>query len=166
LKLHLEASILLREGKPQEAARLLDEAEQQRPCVSGVCDGAAFDDFRDIDDLTAGFFEVLTSTGKYYWIPVERFDLIEFRAAERPRDLLWRRAHAVVRGGPDGEVFFPALYAGTCLEADDRLRLGRMTDWRSGEGEPTRGIGQRMFVVGEEDRTIMEMKELTFNARE
>jgi type VI secretion system protein ImpE len=163
LKLHLEASILLREGKPKEAAALLEQAEELRPSVAGVCDGAAFDDLRDIDDLTAGFFEILTSTGKYYWIPVERFELIEFHAAERPRDLLWRRAHAVVRGGPDGEVFFPVLYGGTFAEADDRLRLGRMTDWRGAEGEPRRGIGQRMFVVGEEDRTIMELKELTFN---
>ena len=164
LKLHLEASILLREGKPKEAAALLEQAEELRPSVSGTCDGAAFDDFRDIDDMTAGFFEVLTSTGKYYWIPAERIDLIEFRAAERPRDLLWRRAHAVVRGGPDGEVFFPALYGGTCAESDNLLRLGRMTDWRG--GEPKCGIGQRMFVVGEDDRTIMELKELTFAERE
>ena len=166
LKLHLEASILLREGKPKEAASLLEQAEEQRPSVSGTCDGTAFDDFRDIDDLTAGFFEILTSTGKYYWIPVERVELIEFRAAERPRDLLWRRAHTVVRGGPDGEVFFPALYGSTSAETDDRLRLGRMTDWRGGEGGPIRGIGQRMFVIGEEDRTIMELKELTFKGKE
>jgi type VI secretion system protein ImpE len=162
LKLHLEASILMREGKPKEAATLLEQAEELRPSVAGTCDGTAFDDFRDIDELTAGFFEVLTSTGKYYWIPVERIDLIEFRPAERPRDLLWRRAHAVVRGGPDGEVFFPTLYSGTCAESDNLLRLGRMTDWRGGNGEPVCGIGQRMFVVGEEDRTMMELKELTF----
>jgi type VI secretion system protein ImpE len=163
IKLHLEASILHREGKPKEAAELLEKAEELRPAVSGVCNGAAFDDFRDIDDLTAGFFEVLTSTGKYYWIPVEKIDLVEFRDPERPRDLLWRRARTVVRGGPDGEVFFPTLYAGASAESDDRIRLGRLTDWRGGDGEPRLGIGQRTFVVGEEDRTIMELKELTFN---
>jgi type VI secretion system protein ImpE len=162
LKLHLEASIALREGKPDESLKLLEQAEEIRPVVPGVCDGAAFDDFRDIDEMTAGFFEVLTSTGKYYWIPVERFELIEFRPAERPRDLLWRRAHAVVRGGPDGEVFLPAIYAGTGEVSDNLLRLGRMTDWRGGEGRPVAGLGQRMFVVGEDDRTIMELKELTF----
>lgn len=165
LKLHLEASILLREGKPKEAAALLEQAEELRPCVCGTCGGTAFDDFRDIDDLTAGFFEILTSTGKYYWIPVERVELIEFRAPERPRDLLWRRAHTVVRGGPDGEVFFPTLYGGTSTQSDDLLRLGRMTDWRGADGEPRSGIGQRMFVIGDEDRTIMELKELTFKEK-
>ena len=50
---------------------------------------------------------MLTSTGKYYWIPMERVEMIEFHDPARPRDLLWRRAHMVVRGGPDGEVFLP-----------------------------------------------------------
>jgi type VI secretion system protein ImpE len=160
LRLHLEASVCVREGKPQEAAALLARAEEARPRKSGVCDDQPFDDFRDLDDLTACFFEVLTTTGKYYWIPVERVEIIEFRPPERPRDLLWRRAHMVVCGGPDGEVFLPALYAGSHRQEDDRIRLGRYTDWHGGDGEPVRGIGQRTFLVGEEARTILEIKEL------
>jgi type VI secretion system protein ImpE len=163
LKLHLEASLPIREGKPKEAVALLEQAEELRPSVSGECDGAAFDDLRDIDDLTAGFFEILTSTGKYFWIPAERMELIEFHPPQRPRDLLWRRAHAVVRGGPDGEVFFPAIYHATYAENEDLLRLGRMTDWRGGGEVPVRGLGQRMFVIGDEDKTIMEIKNITFN---
>ena len=42
--------------------------------------------------LTAGSFEVLTTTGKYYWIPTERVATVEFHPPKRPRDLLWRRA--------------------------------------------------------------------------
>jgi type VI secretion system protein ImpE len=163
LRLHLEASIRLREGQAAEAGRLLQQAEEQRPKLSGVCDGQPFTDLRDLDDLTASFFEVLTSTGKYYWIPMERVELIEFRAPARPRDLLWQRAHMVVRGGPDGEVYLPTLYAGTQAVADDRVRLGRATDWRSGQGEPVRGIGQRTFLVGEDSRSILELKEITVN---
>jgi type VI secretion system protein ImpE len=67
----------------------------------------------------------------------------------------------VVRGGPDGEVFLPALYAGAHAEADDRLRLGRATDWRAAPGEPVRGVGQRTFLVGDEARAILELNELT-----
>ena len=104
LQCHLEASIRLREGHPSEAAELLEEAERQRPAVAGTSGDQPFEDMRDIDDLTASFFEVLTSNGKYYWIPMERVALIEFRAPVRPRDLLWRRVHIVVRDGPDGEV--------------------------------------------------------------
>ncbi len=160
LRLHLEASILLREGKAKEAAGLLAQAEEQRVKVSGTCNGKPFADLRDLDDLTGPIFEVLTSTGKYYWIPMERVESIEFRAPARPRDLLWRPARMVVRGGPDGEVYLPALYNGTHAEADDKLRLGLATEWRGGDGAPVRGVGQRTFLVGEESYPILELKEI------
>jgi type VI secretion system protein ImpE len=161
LRLRLEASILIREGQMAEATKRLDEAEGQRPRVSGVCNDQPFGDLRDLDDLTAGVFEVLTSNGKYYWIPIEQVELVEFRPPGRPRDLLWQRAHMIVRGGPDGEVFLPTLYAGTHAEPDDRMRLGRATDWRGGNGGPVRGVGLRTFLVGEESLTTLEMKNIS-----
>jgi type VI secretion system protein ImpE len=161
LRLHLEASIHLREGRPAEAAELLARAEAQRPHPAGTCDGKAFDDFRDLDDLVAPVFEVLTSNGKYYWIPAERVEVVEFRPPARPRDLLWRRAHMVVRGGPDGEVYLPALYAGTHAAADDRARLGRVTEWQGGDGAPVRGVGQRTYLVGDDARPVLEIREIT-----
>jgi type VI secretion system protein ImpE len=160
LKRCLEASICAREGRPVEAVVLLDEAERLRPIVSGICDGRSFEGLRDIDDLTAPFFEVLTSNGKYYWIPIERVELIEFRTPERPRDLLWRRVHMVVMGGPDGEVFLPTLYAGSATDPDQRIRMGHMTDWHGGDGSPVRGAGQRMFLVGDDGRGILELKQV------
>jgi type VI secretion system protein ImpE len=160
LKLLLEASIRLREGRTAEAAELLAQAEEQRPRVVGICDGTAFDDLRDLDDRTASVLEVLTSNGKYYWVPMERVELIEFRPSARPRDLLWRRAHLIVRDGPDGEVFLPALYAGSQPEPDDRFRLGRATEWRGGDGTPTWGVGQRTLLVGDQARPILEIKEI------
>lgn len=166
LKLHLEASICAREGAWPEAFAKLAEAESQRAKVGGVCNGQAFHDFRDLDDLTASFFEVLTSTGKYYWVPIERVQVLEFRAPERPKDLLWRRAHMSVHDGPDGEVFLPSLYVGTHTHDDDRLRLGRGTQWIEQEGEPVRGIGQREFLVGEEALSIMQLNELTFEVKD
>ncbi|MGO9108459.1 MAG: type VI secretion system accessory protein TagJ [Thermoguttaceae bacterium] len=162
VRLALEASICVREGKPGEAAARLSEAEQLRPHLRGTDGNKPFDDFRDVDDLTSTFFEVFTSTGKYYWIPNERIERIEFHAPERPRDLLWRRAHMVVTDGPDGEVFVPALYYGSEADPDDRIKLGRMTDWRGAEGEPVRGFGQRLFLVGDEARPILEIEEITF----
>jgi type VI secretion system protein ImpE len=165
LRLHLEASIRLREGQPAEAVRLLAEAEAQRPKLHGICDGQRFDDWRDLDDLTAGFLEVLATNGKYYWIALDRIERLQFHVPELARDLLWRGAHLTCRGGgPDGEVWVPALYAGTHAEADDRLRLGHLTDWRGGNGTPVRGVGQRIVLVGSEARPIMEIKEIVLDA--
>jgi type VI secretion system protein ImpE len=158
----VEASICLREGKPAEAARLLDEAEKQRLPVAGVADGQPFDDLRDLDDLTASVFEILGTNGKYYWVPTQKVESVEFRRPECPRDLLWRPARMAVRGGPDGEVHFPVLYHRSHLEPDDKVRLGRYTDWRGGNGAPVSGVGQRSFLVGETDHAILDLQQITF----
>ena len=162
IRLALEASIAIREGNSGEAAAKLEEAERLRPRLPGISDGKPLDDFRDVDDLTASFFEVFTSSGKYYWIPNERVELIEFAAPERPRDLLWRRAHMVVAGGPDGEVAIPAIYYGSHADADDAVKLGRADSVAGADGAPVRGFGQRLFLMGEEARSILEIKEIAF----
>jgi type VI secretion system protein ImpE len=164
MKRRLEAVILLRDNDPGGAARLLAEAEEQRPPVSGTCDGTAFGDLRDADDLTAGVFEVLTSTGKYFWIPAGNMVSIEFQPIKRPRDLLWRRAHVMVRSGPEGEVFLPALYPTRSEDGGDTYLLGRATDWTGGESMPVRGIGQRVLLIGEDVLPFLEIGRIDFNA--
>lgn len=165
LQLYVQASIHVREKRPDEAARLLEQAEEQRPRVKGACNGKPFADLRDLDDLTAGVFEVLTSTGKFYWIPVAAVQSIEFRKPERLRDLIWRRAVMSVAGGPDGEVFLPVTYCPDGTDTDERALLGRVTDWRGGDGAPVRGIGQVSFFVGEESVPILQMETVTFEER-
>ncbi len=163
LRQHLEASILVREGRLDEAARVLEQAEKDRPKISGTCDGQRFEGLRDLDDLTAPFFEVLTSNGKYYWIPMEAVETLEFRPPGRARELLWQRVHMIVRSGPDGEVFLPTLYTGSAGHQDERIRLGRMTDWTGGNGTPLRGLGQRMFLIGGEERPTLEIETITID---
>lgn len=163
MELILQASLASREGRGADAAALLEQAEAARPVVKGTCDGTPFEGLRDLDDLTAGVCEVLTSTGKYYWIPWETIELIEFRAPEHPRDLLWRPAKMTVRGGPDGEVYLPVIYSGTATQDDDSLRLGRSTDWQGEEGGVIRGVGQRTWLIGEEDRPLLSLQTLIFD---
>ncbi len=154
----LQAGAAIRAGDVAEARRLARAAEDQRPRVAVRVGDVVFDDLRDLDDLTAGVFEVLTSNGQAYWIPIERVQRIEFRAPQRPRDLLWRRALLVVAEGPEGEVFFASAYVppdGATL--DDSLRLCRATTW-VGEGEaPVRGLGQRTFLCGDRDVPILDL---------
>lgn len=162
-RLQLAALVALRAGDLAEAAQQAEAAEAVRPHSSGKHNATAFDDLRDVDDLLAGSVEVLTTTGKYYWIPTERLISVTLHAPKRPRDLLWRRASMSVDQGPDGDVYIPVVYAGddTMTEAQ---RLGRETDWQQAEGGPVRGVGQRVFLVGEDDVAIMELGTLTFTA--
>ena len=166
LRACLAAIVARRGGDLAQAARFAAEAEEQRPRAAGVIAGAggdvAFEDFRDADDFCAGYFEVLTTTGKYFWIPTERIASVEFHKPQRARDLYWRRATMSVSAGPDGEVYVPAIYDSLETGIDDQLRLGRATDWRGPEAGPMLGLGQRLFLVGEEDRGIMELTTLRF----
>ncbi len=150
----LEAVAALRAGDHVAASAAADAAETARPASTGTETGTGtgtgtgdtFADIRDADDVCGGSFEVLTTTGKYYWVPIERVERVEFHPARRPRDLFWRRCTMNVRNGPDGDVYMPALYE-TTAALDDALRLGRATDW-SNEA-PVRGLGQRTFLAGD-----------------
>ena len=144
----LQAYVALRAADPKTAAHALLAAEAERPAVPGeLNDGKGFDDLRDADDLCSGFFEVLTTTGKYYWIPTEQVESVVFYSPVRPRDLFWRRVTMAVRAGPDGDVYVPANYVNDTPNISEALQLGRETDWLQ-DGGITRGAGQRMFLIG------------------
>jgi type VI secretion system protein ImpE len=155
----LQALVALRADDAAGAAAAAQAAEESRPAVAGTGDGAAFADFRDADDLSAGNFEVLTTTGKYFWVPTECVVSMEFHPAKRPRDLYWRRCSMIVRDGPDGEVYLPAIYP-TAEPAGGTLKLGRGTEWT--ESTPVRGKGQRLFLVGEEGVPMQQLSTLDF----
>jgi len=165
-QLRIRASILLREGEVEEATKLLLDAEEKRPHPKGKAGERAFDDFRDLDDLLGGYLEVLTSTGKYYWIPLDRVESLVVRKPERPLDLLWLPTELSVAGGPDGVVYLPAIYGGPTPLEDEALILGRATDWVGQEDQAVRGQGLRTFLVGEEDVPILRLGELVFDRDE
>ncbi len=163
LQLHLRASIALREGSLAEARELLGQAEQAQTPLAGTCDGESFTDLRDLDDLTSTFLEILTSTGKYYWVGLEKIESLEFQKPRQLRDLIWRPTNMVIRNGPDAVVYVPVLYAGSHLSDNPEVRIGRGTEWIENENGPTRGIGQRMFLINEEDKSIMSINRLVIN---
>lgn len=159
----LAALVALRAGDFDTAAREAAAAEASRPRAGGRAGESRFDDFRDTDDLLAGTFEVLTTTGKYFWIPTERVASVIFHAPKRPRDLYLRRASMDVREGPDGEVYLPVVYTDPGAAASPEQRLGRESDWRELAPGLVRGVGQRTFLVGEDARGMMELAQLEFD---
>lgn len=163
VQLQLRASIALREDERAEAAELLARAEEARdvqPCRS---EGGEYDDIRDFDDLIGGVLEVLTSTGKYYWVPLETVIELEPRPIERPRDLLWPRFRLEVKDGPEGEVYMPALYGPMPDEAKEEVLLGRVSEFS--EEDPARGLGRRQFLLGEDAVSVNELPFLQFEGR-
>jgi type VI secretion system protein ImpE len=156
----LKVLVALRAGDAAGAAEAAAAAEALRPRVKGIANDAAFDDFRDADDLLPGYIETLTTTGKYFWVPVARIETLQFHPPKRPRDLAWRRCSMSVSSGPDGDVYIPVTYFAEG-EIGDALRLGRETEWNEGEGL-VGGIGQRVFLAGEADISVMELESVEF----
>jgi type VI secretion system protein ImpE len=159
----LAALVAIREGSISEAAALLTTAEDGRAPLSGTCDGTAFTEFRDLDDLFAAVIEIITSDGRYFWIPAELLSSLEFSPVATARDLLWRPVEMTLKDGRRGDVFMPALYPFTDGQRAE-LRLGRETDWNGAEGEPVRGAGRRCFLIGEDDRDILGIDTLDFSS--
>lgn len=158
----LAALVALRAGDFAEARQAAERAEAAREPMKGTNDGTAFTDFRDASDICSGVFEVLTTTGKYFWVPISRVTEVTFHPPSRPRDLIWRRASLSVHDGPDGDVYIPATYATMDADLAVEYRLGRATDWRDHDGLVV-GIGQREFLVGDEGISVMELGTIVFD---
>ncbi len=157
----LEALELARRGRADEARALLVRAEAARPARPGTSNGIAFDDLRDADDILAPVLEVFAPAG-YCWVPWEQIQFVEIPPPTTLRDLLWAPAKLASFDGQLGEVFLPNLYPGTYTHPDTAVRLGRSTEWTEEAEGIVRGVGQKLFLVGEEARTLFELREAQF----
>jgi type VI secretion system protein ImpE len=167
----LRAATEARLGELAAASAAAAEAETLRAATPGRVETAAghsmaFDDLRDVDDLFAPTLEALTTAGEYMWIPFERIESLEFEAARRPRDLLWRRTAITLKDGTEGVVYLPAIYPWSGAAPSQALLLGRETDWTGdgAAGGPVRGVGQRVLLAGEEALPLRDIGMLRFGA--
>ena len=165
LERYLEAAVCFRTGETAEGQRLLTEGEAARPRLAGRCNGQPFQDVRDADDLTAAFLEIFTTTGKYYWIPLENVRRMLLHPVESPLDVLWRRCQIQATACEEGIVYVPQIYPGSFRAEDEALRLGRCTDWVGPDEGPVRGIGHRILWIDETARPFVEIQSLEFADR-
>ena len=157
-----EAVNRLRENDLAEAKAALDAAEDARPERSGTLNGETdFDDFRDCDDLFGPILEVFVGPD-YFWVPVEQLAALEVAPPERPRDLLWSACQVTLTDGTMQRGYTPVLYPGSHEHENEQVKLGRMTDWTSPEDGPVRGAGQRMLLIGDEARAVLDLRSVEF----
>ncbi len=64
--------------------------------------------------------------------------------------------------GTIGEVYIPALYAGSSEHTSDQVRLGRMTDWKRLSDDLSVAVGLRLFLVDGEDKPLYEARSVQF----
>ena len=161
--LHVAAINQIRQGLLAEARATLDRAEEERPAIAGKFDGQDFQDFRDYDDRVGPVLELIVKD-KYAWLPFEQIKRIEISPPKQLRDMLWASAKIEALDGTIGEVYVPTLYAGSSDSDNDQVRLGRMTDWKQLSEDLFSAVGQRLFLLDGEDKSLFEAKAVEFAA--
>lgn len=157
VQLHLDAINRLREGRGGEAKELLDRAEEGRATNGCEVNGRLCDAIRDCDDMLAPFLEIIILRD-YVWVPWEQIRELELAEPERPRDLIWLPARLVLTDGSQRRGYLPTLYCGSHQHSDDRVKLGRMTDWLGGETEPVRGVGLHTLLAGDHAVGLLDLR--------
>jgi type VI secretion system protein ImpE len=100
---------------------------------------------------------------RYVWVPFEHIKRLQISPPKQLRDLLWASARVEGSDGTLGEVYVPALYAGSSDSGDEQVKLGRATDWKLVGVDLYRAAGLRLFVAGGEEKSIFEISAIEFN---
>lgn len=162
-ELRLKALAALRAGDAEAAEAALEEAAEEGVPLRGKINGEAFDGLRDYDDVLGQVLEIYAG-GRCLWMPLERIRKLEIAEPGNQLDLLWPKAELVDATGTQASVHLPALYEGSCDHPDERVRLGRSTEWIDCLDVAFRGAGQKVLLTtrGEEERetAILELRTL------
>ena len=155
---YLEA---IRRGGFDEARTLIAEIDEARPAVSGTRDGRRFEGFSDTDARLYAFVEAFAHD-RYVWIPFEALREIVIHEPRDFFDLIWVTASITTWEGLSMNCCMPVVYPETFLADDEQAKLGRLTEWAPLGGGLSRGIGQHVYAVGDEDVSILEIRTINF----
>lgn len=155
----LAAGLTLFPSVPQQAARLLWQAQMESPARAGMVNGQPFEWLCDGDARLGPCLEVM-SKGKYFWLPWSSVRSIVIRPPTELRDRLW--AHALVEIGEEGsiELFLPARYP---QPEDDDQSMSRVTLWREIGESAYLGLGQKTLMTDRGEIGFLDIRELKFD---
>jgi type VI secretion system protein ImpE len=151
----------LKAGRFDEARGLLAEIDQVRPPLFGALNGRHFAGISDTDARLYAFLEAFVHE-RAVWIPFEAVREVVIPEPKTSFDLIWTSATITTWGGLSMNCFLPVVYPETFQGDDDQAKLGRLTDWVGLGGGFSRGVGQHVYQMGDEDVAILDIRELTF----
>lgn len=159
---YMSAMEQLAGGEVEESLSQIDRIESEIPLLSGTLDGRPFNDIRDIDAFLSFFIEAFVHE-RYVWIPFEAVRELAIGQPQSLFDLIWTPARITAWDGLSLNCFLPVLYPDSASHEDDRVKLGRMTDWCALGGPFHQGVGQHVYLIGDQEVPILEIRELIMN---
>jgi type VI secretion system protein ImpE len=159
LDLYFVAWEKLKAGEIKKAGKLYREIKAQSSDMSGTLDESPFTGISDADAFLSSFLEVFVHD-HYLWLPFTSLRELSIPAPKTLLDTLWTPAGITTWEGLTTSCYLPVTYPLPSGEGDDLLRLGRMTGWTELGGGFFSGRGQHVLLIGEEEKGILEIREL------
>jgi type VI secretion system protein ImpE len=139
------------------AADWCDRADAAAPLVAGHIDGREFEGLRDTDDRYAAAFELLVGA-EYVWVPFEQVKRLTLAPPAGALDAAFRPARVLLATGDEVAGVVPLVYPGSHTE-DGAFAAGQDTDWRTAGGGVTCGVGARVYLAGDEEVMLNEIRQ-------
>ncbi len=152
----------LKNNEFESAEEIFELLEGDRPSPAGRLNDRSFVDIRETDSFLSYFLEAFVHE-RYVWIPFESIREMILPTPESLFDLIWIPAQITAWSGLTLNCFLPVVYPESPFHEDDRIKMGRMTDWRPLGGPFYKGLGQHVFQIGDEDVPLLEIRELMLN---
>ncbi len=151
----------LRQSRPAGAIDFIDRADHASPHILGHLDGRPFDGLRDADDRFASVLEAFVG-GRYVWLPFEHLTRVTLAPSTRLLENAYRPARIRFADGGECAAVLPLVYPGS--DAEDVFLLGTETDHINPDAGPTRCVGGKVLLVGEEELALGEVRQLDVKA--
>lgn len=156
-----QAARAVRRGDPHAATDFVDRADHATPHVLGHVDGRPFAGLRDADDRFASVLEAFVG-GRYVWLPFEHLNRIALAPAARLLEGAYRPARVRFADYRECSAVLPLVYPQSA--AEDVFLLGSETDHVNPDGGPTRCVGGKLLLVGEEELPLGDVRQLDIKA--
>jgi type VI secretion system protein ImpE len=151
----------LLKGSGEQAEAFFYELQKKIPPNKGSLNGLPFEGLRDTDTALAFFIEAFVHD-RYVLLPFEAVRELVIQAPQTLFDLLWAPALITTWEGLSLNCYVPVLYPESFRHEDDRIKLGRMTDWTSLGGSLTKGAGQHVFQAGQDEWALLDIRAVVF----
>jgi type VI secretion system protein ImpE len=159
MALLLQALKLGADEKHAEAQKLRERAFEDAPATAGRIDDQPFAWIADADQRLGPILEAVVN-GRYYWIPFHRLREVRLEKPVDLRDLVWTPAQLVYANGGETVALIPSRYPGSEASGDNRLVMGRATEWREQAGGSHVGMGQRLLVTDQAEYGLLDVRKI------
>jgi type VI secretion system protein ImpE len=159
----VESLRLLTQGNRDAADAMRAQAFDLAEEVSCKLDDQPVAWVADADSRLGPVCEIIVN-GMYYWLPFSQIHELRLDAPEDLRDFVWLPVQLVLANGGEHVGLVPARYPGSHATDDDRIKLGRLTEWRQIGEDAYGGLGQKIWISDVGEHPILSLRGLSVSS--